>query len=485
MSVDVRPTRRTTAPKRRRVVDPSARLRAVTYCRISLDDERDGKGVERQQSDTDRLCTAGGFDVVEQVVDNDRSASRRARREREGWLRVLDLAKNGLVDVIVVYDLDRLVRQPKELEVLIDLADDGLTVVGCEGLIDLSTANGRTFARIRTAMAEQEVENVARRQRAKHAHDAAHGLARWGNRPFGYEVLHDANGKTTGVVGVVEHEAIVVRQMYEWIGRDGLSATAVARRLNERGIATTQGKLWQSAGVKWMIVSKRNLGLRELNGETFTATWPALVDEELWRAANATLAAITRGRNGGRRTWTSGLVKCAICGHSMNRTNQRANAAYRCPNRRDGTPSCGNSISAVRVDEELVRWVLAPGRDVRGTKATTASTEALDVELREIDETLIELSAMLGNGTMKLAAFKAAQTPLVERRENVERQRARLGEHDALARAIGKGTLEERWPKLDDETKARVARRVIDRVLIARATANAWQPERIDVVPKV
>ena len=53
-----------------------------------------------------------GYRVIERIIDNDRSASRKARRRREGFDRMLELVKAGDVDAVIVYDLDRFTRNP-------------------------------------------------------------------------------------------------------------------------------------------------------------------------------------------------------------------------------------------------------------------------------------------------------------------------------------------------------------------------------------
>src|SRR4051812_10927926 len=93
----------------------SPRLRALTYCRISHDPTGREAGVERQRKDTDGIARRERWDVLARFVDNDRSASRYATRDREDWLRAMAMIEAGAVDAVVVYDLDRFVRQPKEL----------------------------------------------------------------------------------------------------------------------------------------------------------------------------------------------------------------------------------------------------------------------------------------------------------------------------------------------------------------------------------
>src|SRR4051812_18670762 len=112
------------APKRQ----PSKAVSAVTYCRISNDPDGREAGVERQKKDVVTIAKRHGWTVVAQEEDNDRSASRYARKVRDGWARVMELVESGQVQALVAYDLDRLLRQPKELERLIDAAEHGLQV---------------------------------------------------------------------------------------------------------------------------------------------------------------------------------------------------------------------------------------------------------------------------------------------------------------------------------------------------------------------
>ena len=55
---------------------------------------------------------------------------------------------------MVVWELDRLYRRPMELEYFVDLADDKhVALASIGGDADLSTDNGRLFARIKGAVA--------------------------------------------------------------------------------------------------------------------------------------------------------------------------------------------------------------------------------------------------------------------------------------------------------------------------------------------
>ena len=114
-----------------------APVRAGIYARISSDREGDGLGVARQLDDCERLAERKGWQVADRYVDDDVSAQRRDRR-------------------VVVWHLDRLHRQPKELEEFFDVCKaariDRLASV--TGDIDLADHDGQFMARILGAVAK-------------------------------------------------------------------------------------------------------------------------------------------------------------------------------------------------------------------------------------------------------------------------------------------------------------------------------------------
>lgn len=61
--------------------------------------------------------------------------------------RYFPAVEAGSVEAIVAYDLDRLTRQPKELEYLIDLAENSLQLHVVTGVLpDLASGHGRLVA---------------------------------------------------------------------------------------------------------------------------------------------------------------------------------------------------------------------------------------------------------------------------------------------------------------------------------------------------
>lgn len=199
----------------------STPVRAVIYLRISLDREMDGLAIDRQREDCENLAKYRRWEIVETYVDQSIAASDRTKK-RPAYERMVQDYEAGLLDAIVCYDLDRLTRQPRELEDWIDRAEQhGLLLVTANGDADLSTDGGRMYARIKAAVARGEVERKGARQSRAQRQRAEQGRPPKGVRPLGYRT--DGN--------VIPAEAEVVKGIYAAFLR-GNSLNSIARALS-------------------------------------------------------------------------------------------------------------------------------------------------------------------------------------------------------------------------------------------------------------
>lgn len=196
-------------------------VRAAIYLRISLDREMDGLAIDRQREDCENLAKYRRWEIVETYVDQSISASDRTKK-RPAYERMVQDYEAGLLDAIVCYDLDRLTRQPRELEDWIDRAEQrGLLLITANGDADLSTDGGRMYARIKAAVARGEVERKGARQSRAQRQRAEQGRPPKGVRPLGYRI----DGS------VIPKEAEVVRGIYTAFLR-GDSLNSIARALS-------------------------------------------------------------------------------------------------------------------------------------------------------------------------------------------------------------------------------------------------------------
>lgn len=305
-------------------------MRAAIYSRISSDAAQEGKGVERQREDCEALCAKRGYQVVEVFEDNDVSAAGAVKKERPRFNAMLKDAESGKFDVIVAYSNSRLSRRPAEWLGLINLAQQGKVQIAtiASGQHDLTTADGRAVAMTIAIWDAAEAERTAERLKRQKAQRAAEGKAQGGRyRVYGYTRKWD----------VIDEEAAVVKEAFERRAK-GESTTSIARDLSARGFRTVDfvcrahsenpqgmdacekckpGKPWNQGNLLKTLAKPGYAGLRLYNGEIIGHTsYPAIIDEATFHAANANLVKDAKGTNA-RRHLLSGFLVCSKCFSTM------------------------------------------------------------------------------------------------------------------------------------------------------------------------
>jgi site-specific DNA recombinase len=292
------------------------------YLRISEDGSGQGLGVDRQRTDTLALAEQRGWQVLDQYVDNDVSATKTKRRPE--YQRMLADVESGRIRAIVVWDIDRLTRRPAELEHIIDLADRlNVSLASVGGEVDLATPQGRLTARIKGAVAKHEVEQSSRRIKAKMLQLAESGGSPHGRRTYGWRRLPvtDGAGRRTGSRDVVDAgEAAVVQEMAARVlNRETL--TAIARDLSARGILAPSGGKWNVTTVRQVLLRERNTGQRVFLGiPRRTGDWEAILDQETYDRVRALLTDPRRSPiRATARTYSllSGIAVCGVCEATM------------------------------------------------------------------------------------------------------------------------------------------------------------------------
>jgi site-specific DNA recombinase len=228
-------------------------IRIGAYQRISLDWEGEGLGVARQRADATKLAALKNWDIAEFYTDNNISAFKSSVLRPEFERMLSDLA-SGQIDGIVAYDLDRIARQPVDLERIIRLYEQraGLVFATVQGSIDLSTSDGLTMARVMVTFANKSSMDTSRRTKRKNLDRAEMGLPHGGHRPYGY--LAD-------LLTLHPVEAPLLREMGgKLIAGD--SYKDIAYWMNEHDYPTTTGKLWYPITVRNTLRRERYAAVR-------------------------------------------------------------------------------------------------------------------------------------------------------------------------------------------------------------------------------
>lgn len=421
--------------------------RAGAYVRISSDPTGRGLGVARQEEACRRRAADLGWEVVRLYRDNDVSAS--TGKPRPAYERMLADVENGLIDAVIVWDLDRLTRRPIEIEHFIDLADRrALALASCSGDVDLLTDNGRLFARIKGAVARAEVERKGARQRAANEQRAASGRPPGGRRCFGY---------TTDGMQVVAAEAKAYRDAVNAILTGG-TVRGITREWQQAGILTTAGNPWGSTEVRRLLLNPRHAGIHMYRGQRspVPGVWPPLIDEDTHAQVVAVLSAPDRHRRGRPFTYLlSGVARCGICGARMYGRSERRRRIYVC----SGAAHLSRKVDTLEAYVEsylLSRLETGAFADALADTHDGGRLADLRAEEATLTQRLAALAEAFADGAITRAQLTGGTARLRGRLDAIAREVPALVSHPALSRLLTAGDARAEWAHLSVEVRREV-----------------------------
>ena len=452
------------------------------YARISSDPGETRLGVARQEQDCRALAERKGWPVVHVYVDNDISAA--TGKARPGYTALLKAVEFGAVDAVIAWDLDRLHRRPIELEEFFAVCDKAgvrhLATVG--GDVDLSTGDGMLVARIKGAVAAEEIAKIRRRAKRKKLELAERGLpSGGGRRPFGFA----DDGMTH-----VPDEADAIRAMAARVIA-GEPVHAIVRDLNAEGPSTVCGGIWRTNLVRQILKAPRTAGLRQHEGSVVgDAAWEPILDRATWERVRRILTDPNRRVNKDARSYllSGGISFCGKCGARLVGKPNHSNApSYLCFT---GNRGCGGTlIGAVPLEELVTEAVFAVLDTPELSRAmTTPRVDPTDDEhvIIEAEAKLEELAEAWAANEITRAEWMAARKAIDARLDAAKRRVSAVSHSAALTGFASGGALRDAWPTLTFERKRAILSTVIDQVTIgpARRGYNKFDPSRVSITWK-
>lgn len=456
---------------------------AAIYCRIS--DDRDGSaaGVRRQEADCRALAERRGWPVVEVFVDNDASAY--SGRARPAYRKMLEALKEGTVDAVVVWHLDRLHRRPKELEEFFEICDaTGVKdLASVTGDVDLSTHDGRFMARILGAVSRKESDDKSRRTKRKHLELAEAGAAVGGGRPFGYEA-----DRTT----IRTSEAALVREAAERV-LAGESIRGLCMDWTAKGLLRPGGGPWRQTTLRRILLSYRIAGLRSLGKDgpvVAKGQWPAIIDAATHERVRAVL--LERSRAGGFRARSyllSGFLVCGRCGTLLiaqpHRDRRRSYTCSSSPMRNGcgGVRIVADPLDEMVVDQAFARVDVEAFAQVLADEAAGYDEDAIMGGISAAEAKLAELARDWATSTITRGEWMAARTELERAADAARRQLARSSETRAHATWAGQGDqLRAAWSEMSLEVHRSILASLVESITIGPVRQRGWNkfdPERV------
>ena len=291
-----------------------ARRLGWTVGRVVVENDVNGGG---------KLRPASAYKRRKFIIDGEE----RWRVDRPGFRSVVSDLMTGRATALLAEDLDRLARDSRDLEDLIDCAERKGAIVRSlsSGQIRLDTGDGRVMARVVNAFSAKESEDKGRR-----VADARERLAgqsyQGGKRPFGFRVAEDTEKYHRNLVKD-ETEAGVIESAAAAILDQGISLKAIARDLRDRGVPTVTGCQWTASTLRDVLSKPAVAGLAAHRGELRPAPWPAILERDQWERLTALFDGRKTGTSNEPRWLVSCYATCGVCGGPVKCTGSAAPAA--------------------------------------------------------------------------------------------------------------------------------------------------------------
>lgn len=423
------------------------------YLRISDAEEGDTEGVTRQREDCCALTSIRRWTVGRVYEDNDISAYRR-KVVRPDFEQMLTDLRSGAIKGVVVYNLDRLARQPKDLERLIDIYEEHPEYVfaSLQGDIDLSSDDGVTMARVMVTFANKSSRDTGRRVRRTQQQLAEKGKPHGGRKPYGWTPAGTVDPEArkeilAGQDRILAGDKISAIQL-DWAERGVAPLNAKGERYKAKKAAGATDTPVRHKNIRGILTHPALAGfkvycgeiMRDMDGEPVRGDWEAICSPERLDAVTAALEERklpTRGGQGVTKYLLSGIARCGVCSKGMRGGVKGGSYYYACANFEPGQ-RCGK-VRRVGppVDDLVIDLVLLDRHRKRSAPAAGAAPWPGEAELGQVQSDIAELVEARKAGKISVAVMIELLPDLEARRDTLlfERRRAaadRLRKETAL-----------------------------------------------------
>jgi len=334
--------------------------RGAIYARVSTRRQEKEATIESQIAKLLEYAQEQEIDIPSEYRFVDQAVSG-ARLARPGLDRLRDQIQLGGIEVVLCLSPDRLARQLGAQQVLMDeFKQAGVEVRFLDQPELGDDPRAKLLLDIQGVFAEYERILINERMRRGHLYRLKQGQSVPSQAPYGYR-YHKANGQPN-YWEIVEKDAIIVRQMFEWYTQPSTSVSQIAERLNQKRVPSPNGKRWSGSTIGRLLRHSAYKGTTYYNRhqsdyselgqphrqgqgrlrfprknlrpaeEWIEIQVPPLVTEESWQMAQTRLEMNARfaNRNSRRPYLLRGLLVCGTCGHTLQGRTQNKTVSYYC-----------------------------------------------------------------------------------------------------------------------------------------------------------
>ena len=307
------------------------KIRVAAYCRVSTASDEQLISLEAQKAHyEDYIKSNDEWEYAGLYYDEGITGTK--KECRDGLLSLVDACEKGMVDLVITKSISRFSRNTTDcLELVRKLLDLKVTVIFEKENINTGAMESELMLSILSSLAESESVSISENSKWSVQKRFQNGTFIISYPPYGYK---NENGEMV----IVPEQAEVVKQIFADT-LAGKSTHAIAKELNERGVASKKGGNWTPGTINAIIRNEKFTGdaifqktytdssfTRHLNkGECdqylCEGHHEAIVSHEVFEKANEVLDQRGKEKGNGVNTQRyqnrygfSGRIRCGECG---------------------------------------------------------------------------------------------------------------------------------------------------------------------------
>jgi site-specific DNA recombinase len=470
----------------------------AVYIRWSTDEQTEGTTLETQKERSTLYARSQGWNVNEDLIFIDDGYSG-GSLDRPAITKLREAVRQGQIDCVVSYSLDRLSRSVADTVTLVQHEWLGKCIYRSASQpisTDDGNPTGQLIFNILASFAEFERALIRDRTHSGHIRRAKQGKYPGGKKPpYGYR--RDGKGclaiDSLSADGTLQGPAAAVRRMFDMatMGIIGQGPTVIARALVDEGVPSPTGGPWWSNVVRIILRNPVYCGdlvygrlpVNPAHRRDKTApvrikgakphvslegAVPAIVSKEMWDEAQVRMEdrAQTSTRtnlHAKNRSLLASIARCKCGGPLSVFYDGKKYRYYRCSRNFQSAGGCPEEpgvLQAAQMEQAVVQAVKerygspqlrqAAIADARASKASgerlgnfTKAIGALDQRVKSIDEDVVRVRRAARRGEIQLKTFEALVADVEAERQELQAQRAQL--EAALEQARGVQTSYDGW----------------------------------------
>ena len=482
------------------------KLRTAIYARKSSEDEKQTSLKTQIEECTKFIDSYNILELTKEFQED--NVSGMFIDKRTEFNKMLDMADNGEIDVIVVMKLDRFSRSVEDASRSIKRIQQAncFLIAGDINCMP-NTPSDVLLLNFMTILNQYYAQRAASDVMASECNNARKGLAT-GVMPYGYKIIR-ANKKAPPVIAINENESPAIKLIFKMIAQ-GDSYNQVIDELDSQGFKTRRGDKFCKSTLNSMLRNekycgnliynridgkkKKNRVLVEQFGEIRNnGAIPSIIDKKLFDNVKAVLSqkTVCRPRQNKSPAYIlTGFLRCKLCGKPMSGslTGSKRVRNYICPcHSKKGSEHCDTKdINADKLEKAL-KIVLTDIINDYLTKTNLTTNEIKSLyesytqdtinyerkikEFKNIIKRLIQLSAKTGDDVLineyqkQIIDCNNEQLRLQERKtakENtINRLNAILSDKDKIPTTIPTDKI-----FYNDDISRKLVRLLIDKIYI-------------------